>query len=244
MNLILFEPNEVQEQHIHLPIADARAQHILNVLKLVPHKMFRAGILGSTVHQATLLCMDQHKLVIQLSEGLPCPKPHNVDLWLAMPRPKALRRMYSPLAQIGLRSLFLSGAEKVDPSYMNSHYASDASAKAHVIDGLMQAGNTHPYSIHFYPSFDLVMDRILPQKQYTHRWVCDVGSHPLISKQSLVSPASSVLLAIGPEGGWTNQERISFSQSGFTFVSLGDRIFRSELAAPLALFSVLNHSMG
>lgn len=40
-----------------------------------------------------------------------------------------------------------------------------------------------------------------------------------------------VLLAVGPEGGWTEEEQKLFQQSGWTAVSLGDAILRAETAA-------------
>jgi 16S rRNA (uracil1498-N3)-methyltransferase len=48
-----------------------------------------------------------------------------------------------------------------------------------------------------------------------------------------------ILLAIGPEGGWTDQELTCFEQSSFAFASLGQRIMRSETAALAAMAAVV-----
>ena len=40
-----------------------------------------------------------------------------------------------------------------------------------------------------------------------------------------------VALAIGPEGGWTQEEMVLFSESGWKPVTLGPRILRAETAA-------------
>jgi 16S rRNA (uracil1498-N3)-methyltransferase len=48
------------------------------------------------------------------------------------------------------------------------------------------------------------------------------------------SPEDELLLALGPEGGWTNDEIATFSQSGWTAVSLGNMILRAETAAVAA----------
>jgi 16S rRNA (uracil1498-N3)-methyltransferase len=50
--------------------------------------------------------------------------------------------------------------------------------------------------------------------------------------------ADSVALLIGPEGGWTEQERAAFVAAGWTRVSLGPLILRAETAA-LAGLAVL-----
>jgi 16S rRNA (uracil1498-N3)-methyltransferase len=48
-------------------------------------------------------------------------------------------------------------------------------------------------------------------------------------------PASeSVLLAVGPEGGWTEEELTLFGQHGWISASLGDTILRAETAAMAA----------
>ena len=41
----------------------------------------------------------------------------------------------------------------------------------------------------------------------------------------------TVALLVGPEGGWTDEERADFSQSGWTPVSFGPSILRAETAA-------------
>jgi 16S rRNA (uracil1498-N3)-methyltransferase len=52
--------------------------------------------------------------------------------------------------------------------------------------------------------------------------------------------ASTVLLAIGPEGGWTREEEAESLARGFEAVSLGKRPLRSETAA-LATLALVSH---
>ena len=44
-----------------------------------------------------------------------------------------------------------------------------------------------------------------------------------------------ILLAIGPEGGWSPKELEAFARQGFSFATLGSRILRSDTAALAAL---------
>jgi 16S rRNA (uracil1498-N3)-methyltransferase len=48
------------------------------------------------------------------------------------------------------------------------------------------------------------------------------------------SAASDVALAVGPEGGWADEELDWFQESGWIAVSLGDTILRAETAAIVA----------
>ena len=60
-------------------------------------------------------------------------------------------------------------------------------------------------------------------------------------KESLRSyaPAQSVLLAFGPEGGWTQSEVDEFEKSGWRSASLGPTILRAETAAIAATAVVI-----
>jgi 16S rRNA (uracil1498-N3)-methyltransferase len=46
---------------------------------------------------------------------------------------------------------------------------------------------------------------------------------------------SSIMLGIGPEGGWTSDELSAFDAAGWTSASLGNTILRAETAAIAAL---------
>ena len=48
-------------------------------------------------------------------------------------------------------------------------------------------------------------------------------------------PNGNLLMAVGPEGGWTTEEQEVFQQAGWTSASLGSTILRVETAAIAAL---------
>jgi 16S rRNA (uracil1498-N3)-methyltransferase len=54
---------------------------------------------------------------------------------------------------------------------------------------------------------------------------------------------SQATLAIGPEGGWTDEELTSAGAAGFQEASLGKLILRTETAVVAALAS-LNYVLG
>jgi len=65
----------------------------------------------------------------------------------------------------------------------------------------------------------------------------------LRSVLSSASGATHAVLAIGPEGGWTDQERSSALASGFSEVTLGPTILRTETAVAAAL-AIVNYALG
>jgi 16S rRNA (uracil1498-N3)-methyltransferase len=54
-------------------------------------------------------------------------------------------------------------------------------------------------------------------------------------KDAVPSDASPLLLALGPEGGWTERELSAFRDAGWTSASLGNTILRTETAAIVAV---------
>jgi len=62
------------------------------------------------------------------------------------------------------------------------------------------------------------------------------GAPPLLAAlPSERSPGDTVALLVGPEGGWTEAERTQAQAAGWTAVSLGPLILRTETAAIAAL---------
>ncbi len=53
-------------------------------------------------------------------------------------------------------------------------------------------------------------------------------------KDTIPPATQNLILAVGPEGGWTEGELEAFHASGWTSASLGDTILRAETAAIVA----------
>jgi 16S rRNA (uracil1498-N3)-methyltransferase len=56
-----------------------------------------------------------------------------------------------------------------------------------------------------------------------------------------IPPPASIVVAIGPEGGFDPREADQFVQNGFQSVSLGSRILRTETAA-IAIMAILQYT--
>jgi 16S rRNA (uracil1498-N3)-methyltransferase len=79
-------------------------------------------------------------------------------------------------------------------------------------------------------------------RQATHKFALD--ENPAARSLNLALPAvrnlqDTVALLIGPEGGWTDDERSQFTGAAWTAVSLGPLILRAETAA-LAALAIVN----
>ena len=70
-----------------------------------------------------------------------------------------------------------------------------------------------------------------------YRYVLEEGEAPpiLSALPEQRTPADEVALLAGPEGGWTDRERVSIKAAGWCVVSLGSSVLRAETAAIAAL---------
>ncbi len=62
-------------------------------------------------------------------------------------------------------------------------------------------------------------------------------------KMNEISFSQSILVAIGPEGGFTQKERISLKRKGFVSVQLGKRVLRTETAV-VVILTLVNYLKG
>jgi len=68
-----------------------------------------------------------------------------------------------------------------------------------------------------------------------------LGGHRLSTLSS--APAAGIVIAIGPEGGWSPRDRMQLDAAGFQGLQLGPRILRTETAG-LAAIAALQTRLG
>jgi 16S rRNA (uracil1498-N3)-methyltransferase len=72
----------------------------------------------------------------------------------------------------------------------------------------------------------------------SHCYICEArGDYPHLN-QVINKTANDIIMAIGPEGGWTNQELEIAVKSGFQPISLGRRVLRA-VTAPIVAISLI-----
>jgi 16S rRNA (uracil1498-N3)-methyltransferase len=72
-------------------------------------------------------------------------------------------------------------------------------------------------------------------EEHSSRRILLAESEQQVFLRDLISSSADTALAIGPEGGWTNEEVTLFVDSGWKSASLGNTILRAETAAVAAV---------
>ena len=138
-----------------------------------------------------------------------------------------MKRLLPQLATLGVGTIVLVGAKKVEKDFWGATLLKEENFRPLFVDGLMQAGTS-------------VMPRLETRRNF-RRFVTDeldalfptanrVVGHPGGTSGSPMSRKGRLLLAVGPEGGWTDDEVELLESRGFSRYSLGARILRTDTA--------------
>jgi RsmE family RNA methyltransferase len=239
MNLIILQPNELAADGCVM-LSDERGKHIRKVLKAKVGQQIRVGLLNGPFGTGTIESVDSLKVEMRCAFELKNPEEPRVDLILAMPRPKVMKRMWAQLAALGVGRIVLLRAEKVERFYFDSHVLDPEFYNKHLIEGLQQARCTHLPEVLIRPLFKPFVEDELDGLFPDHlKLLADPhGGNRLDDFFKGSIKTERVVLAIGPEGGWTPYELDHLQKHGFELFGMGNRILRTDTAT-IGLISVL-----
>jgi len=237
MNRILFSPGETAGGSA--TVEDARAEHILGVLHGEVGDTLKTGELDGPIGTGTIVAIDGAKVTLRLDHTQASLEPW-VDLILAPPRPRVLKRLLPQLAAMGAGQIVLVGAKKVEKDFWGATLLKEEIYRPLLVDGLMQAGTSIMPQIlprrNFRAFVRDEMDGLFPHSRriVAHPYAKESPQGPDPDGKGAISctpdPAARLLLAVGPEGGWTDDEVEMLEAKGFSRYSLGGRILRTDTA--------------
>ena len=284
LNRVLLEPSECETNGdgrlvAELPSGDPRTIHIRGHVQAECGDMVRAGIVDAGATNAakvTWLADDAMRLELGEAAHLLCPMPDSrrprLDVLLAMPRPAAFARLLPMLSSMGIGTLWLTQAERVENNYFSSHLlkvGNEHLVREALLAGLEQSGDTA------LPRFKLRrnLKKLLTSGdlEASDTGGTGAGSAPLVklachperleSTLSDISaygdselcvrrigdvelpPNARLLLAVGPERGWEEPEELDLLVSqGFQLVTLGPRTLRTDVAT-IAMLAVAHEAL-
>ena len=235
MNLLLVEPAELHDDGRAI-IGDRRAVHLRGVLGAKPGSVVRAGVLGGGIGTAEVLSDDGTAIALRFSATEVAPPQLEIELVLAVPRPKVLSRVIEACAAFGVCRIDLTNAWRVDKSYLRSpRLAAPALALAARL-GAEQGATTHVPEIHVHERLMSLLDERFAARGTADRLIAHPGAPPI---ERTVTSRTPTIIAIGPEGGWIERELETFVARGFKPVSIGTPILRVETAVAAVLGQLL-----
>jgi RsmE family RNA methyltransferase len=239
VNLLILEPGEVSESGDVL-LTDVRADHVLKVLKAAPGHAVRVGLLDGPHGMGTVQAVDAGAVRLHCRFGADVPARPRVDLLLALPRPKVMRRLWAQLAALGVGRIMLTNAERVERNYFDTHVLSADCYRPLLVEGLQQAKDTRLPLISIHKQLKVLIEDELDDLFVTGgRIVADPASSTPLGSLARRGAGDRILLAVGPEGGWNAFELALLQAHGFQAAGMGPRTLRTDTAC-VALLSLVN----
>ncbi len=241
MNLILCEAGDVDADGV-VTLADARAVHVRSVLRATRGDTVRIGVVDGPKGRGEILALDDSRVVLRCELDAPVAAPPAVDLLLALPRPKVLRRLWPQLAALGVGRIILTNASRVERHYFDTHVLEASTYRPLLIEGLQQAGDTRLPRVSIHRQFRILVEDELIASSGEWRLVAHPGNDRSVLAMAREPQRPRALLAIGPEGGWNAFELDLLKRHGFEGISLGPRILRTDTAC-IALLALLHETL-
>ena len=239
MNLILVESAELRCDGA-VTLSGARAVHLIDVLKVTPGSRVRVGVVDGPIGEARTVAVEKDRVTLQCALSGPAPARPPVDLLLALPRPKVMRRLWAQLAALGVGRIMLTNAERVERHYFDTHVLGEACYRPLLVEGLQQARDTRLPRVSIHRQFKvLVEDELEILFPAGLRLVADPAATQPATSAARGRAGERVLLAVGPEGGWNAFETALLNSRGFTPVSMGPRTLRTDTAC-IALLALVH----
>ncbi|MBT5412198.1 MAG: 16S rRNA (uracil(1498)-N(3))-methyltransferase [Cellvibrionales bacterium] len=229
MNTLILENEDFLDENT-VKIYGRRAKHILEIKKLSIGSAINTGLINGNLGIATVKSIGSTHIILEVSLNDKPPAPLSLSLIIALPRPKVLKKILQTATSLGIKKIYLINSWKVEKSYWQTNQLSEKNIREQLLLGLEQSCET-------------VAPEVIIRKQFKPFLEDEIGSivkdsialiaHPCEKIFDSERVKKNIVLAIGPEGGYTEYEFKKFIEMGFQQISLGKRIQRVETILPL-----------
>jgi len=222
----------------HAALTGAHAEHLVRVLRARMGQEFDIAT-GSLVRRGRVTSLADHRIDFELGEEVPAASTADITLLLAVFKFDRMEWAIEKCTELGVSRIVPVIARRTD-----AHLASAAIKRVERWRRIaLQAAEQSRRSI---PPEMAAPIRLKDASDLPGglRIVLAEGKQETLLREVLASHscAGETLLAIGPEGGWTEEELGLFRKAGWTSASLGPTILRAETAAIAAIAITISQS--
>jgi 16S rRNA (uracil1498-N3)-methyltransferase len=203
------------------------ADHLVHVLRARVGQEFDIAT-GDVVRQGRIMTIQPSRVDFELGEELPAADTPKVTLLLAIFKFDRMEWAIEKCTELGVSRIVPVIARRTDV-----HLGSAAAKRADrwrkiALQAAEQSRRAGPPEV----APPTKLQEALKQIVDSHRIVLSESEQQKLLRDVLAgNPEAEIVLAIGPEGGWTDDELELFKQAGWTSASLGVTILRAETAA-------------
>ena len=213
----------------------SQAHHLLHVMRAKPglELIVFDGRGGQFVAEVTACKRSTVELAVGTREQIERELPLELTLAVAMPKGDRQRWLIEKCTELGVtRIVPLKTARSVSKIEPRSSKGVEKLTR-YVIEASKQCGRNRLMEI----AEPTDWSTLLEESTANQRLFAHPGGQPMSKVQRQKAESRSIVIAVGPEGGFTDEEVTQAVELGWQQVGLGERILRIETAA-LALVSV------
>ncbi len=220
-----------------LRLNEAESHYLLRVLRLKPGRqlrVFNGEECGE--YQAELLAQEKRNALLQLHSYVAVENrsPLNIHLLQAISRGERMDYVVQKAVELGVASITPVFAQRCNVKLDEQRVKNRLQHWQKImISACEQSGRCRLAEIR---SPETLNDFLTSKNNHTG-FICDLGCDHTIAtyQQETINATAEVLLLVGPEGGFTQDEQAVAKQQGLLPLSLGPRVLRTETAAVTAL---------
>lgn len=216
-------------------ICGRRFIRLKDFIHIEPEKLLKAGLRNENCGSAEVIAIDKEQVTLRYrAETLP-PPPPQLTLIIALQRPQTFSKVIHSAVTLGIKKIHFIHTFKVEKSYWQSSRLLPENLQEEIDLALEQSGDPVEPELFFHRRFKIFaedeLDDIAGKSIKLFGDPAGTAPVPL--------PDSPVTLALGPEGGFTDYEETTLRAHGFSGISLGTRILRTEFALAALLGKLL-----
>ncbi len=234
MNCLLFDTPAPFE----LKPSDPKLEHINSVLKLGDGDEIFAGQKNSILH----ICKIEHTanggMLLTPIRTTSNPEQLDITLSVSFARPQIAQRLLFESACFGVKNLIFYAASKGEKDYIKSGLYAKGEYQKWLGKGAEQACAT---SI---PNFFTAENLSIAIEKMSELTPCDtlkIAPDVYEAEMSImraITPNKHISAILGSERGFANDDRKILRENGYTLVSLGNRVLRTD-SATIATLSII-----
>jgi 16S rRNA (uracil1498-N3)-methyltransferase len=231
MNSLVILPGEGWETG-RCVIVGERARALSTVEERPPGDEIRVVMLGGDRGRARVARWSAEVIEIELVETERSTPLRRLDIIVGLSRPQTLKKVIQAAVMAGARSLHFVRTESGERSYLDSHVLRPDDLQQEVMKALEQIWDGYYPRVEVHRSFAYFASRHLAGFGTGERCLKMIASPgaSILSARELSEHVESMIVAVGPEAGWSHLEVEAFRGNGFIPAGLGSRVVRVEVA--------------
>jgi RsmE family RNA methyltransferase len=232
VNVILLERGE-GESDGGVRLTGRRHEHLRDHLRSRVSDVVRVGEVDGILGDGVVERMDRHESLLRITWApeRSLPRPSEVVLAFALPRPPTLRKVLSQATAMGIKRFEIFGSRRVEKSYWDSGAAQPEGLGEALRLGLEQSGDTALPTVGLHRRFRPFVEDVLGVRTPGPVLVADPSAELACPR----AVPGALTLVVGPEGGFIPFEIERIEEAGHRLVHIGPRIVRVETAVVAAL---------